>query len=241
MIVVKNLYKSFGAKAILSNISLEIPENKSLVILGQSGTGKSILIKSIIGIISIDSGEILLDNKKINDLKLSDRLKFMHNFGFLFQYGALFDSINIMENITFGLSHKKLTYNDKLQITSDLLKSIDLSPDIMTMFPSELSGGMQKRVALARAIAAKPRYIFLDEPTTGLDPVTSYAIDQLIVKLIQEHNLTTVTITHSIESAKMIGDNIIFLQDKEIKWNGTKQEFCETNDECILNFTKKHI
>ncbi|MFO1129848.1 MAG: ATP-binding cassette domain-containing protein [Rickettsiales bacterium] len=239
MIIVKNLCKSFGSKIILQDINLEIPEKKALVILGQSGTGKSILIKSIIGIIEIDSGFVKIDDNIISNKNLKQRLKLMSNFGFLFQYGALFDSMNILDNITFfANANSNISIDEKIKITKELLDSVELSSNIMYMLPSELSGGMQKRVALARAIAAKPRYVFLDEPTTGLDPVTSHAINKLIVKLIQEYNLTTVTITHSISSAKMIGDNIIYLQNQGIKWQGTKEEFINTEDQSILEFIK---
>ena len=226
MIKIENLSKSFSGREVLKDINLTIPSNKSLVILGTSGTGKSVLIKSIAGIIVIDSGKIFLDEKRIDDANFDNKLKMMSIFGFLFQYSALFDSLNVLDNITFYVAQKyNMTKDAKIILASELLEQVELNKDILYMFPSELSGGMQKRVGLARAIAAKPRYMLLDEPVTGLDPITSRAIDELILKLIKTYSLTSITITHSIESAKLIADNIVYMANKTIQWQGTKDEF----------------
>ncbi len=236
MIEVKNLSKSFGDKSVLKDINLTISTNKSLVILGPSGTGKSVLVKVIIGILEADAGSsIKIDGAEITNLRQRDRLKLMKDFAFLFQYGALFDSMTVRENLLIAMS-KNITPHEKQKKVEDLLNKVELDLEVMNLCPSSLSGGMQKRVALARALASDPKYIILDEPITGLDPMTAAKIDHMIFKLVKEKNLTAITITHSVESTKIMGEEIIFLLGHGIHWRGNKEDFTNTKDEKLLEF-----
>ena len=181
-IQVLSLSKSFGNQVVLDNINLDVKQDQSLVILGGSGTGKSVLIKIIIGLIKPNSGRITIDNRDTTNINFEDRIKILADVGFLFQGGALFDSLNVRDNITFFAEKLyKLSIKDKTELAIEKLVSVGLSERIATLFPAELSGGMQKRVSLARTICTNPKVIFFDEPTTGLDPVMSNVINQLII------------------------------------------------------------
>lgn len=236
-ILVQNLNKSFNDKKVLSNLNLEIEANKSLVILGGSGSGKSVLIKNIVGLMRPDSGQIIVDNHELNYTDDKQLKNFMTSCGFLFQGGALFDSFNIADNISFYAKNKfNLNSNEAKDLAADKLIAVGLKTDILDLYPAELSGGMQKRVALARAIAHEPKIIFFDEPTTGLDPIMCNVINELIVKVKKDLGATTVTITHDINSAKHIADNIAMLYKGQIIWHDKITKLENSNNEFVDQF-----
>ncbi len=217
MIKLLNVSKSFGDNKVLDSINLNIDDNESLVILGGSGSGKSVLIKIIVDLIKKDSGQIFLDDIELNQEKDYLENKILENFGFLFQSNALFDSLTVLDNIVFQLRKiKSFTEKQLVEFAKDKLNQVGLNGNIVDSYPSELSGGMQKRVALARAIAHSPKVIFLDEPTSGLDPVMSNVVNELIIKIREELGATAITITHDIGSAKMIATKIAFLYNGNI-------------------------
>ena len=224
-IEIQNLSKSFGDNKVLQGVNLLIEKNKSTIILGKSGCGKSVLLKLIYQLIQIDGGHILYDEKKDVDI---DR------FGMLFQYGALFDSLTVGENIAFiDYINNKLNFRNKV---ANSLKEVGLNPDIHQKYPSEISGGMKKQVALARAIYKKPNVIFLDEPTTGLDPVNSDMINELILRIIEKKKMTAITITHDIQSALKIGHNYHFLSQGIVEDSGTCKNLLQTKNKPLNEF-----
>lgn len=218
-IKISNLTKNFATKKVLNGVDLNIEKGKSMVILGGSGSGKSVLIKIISTLIAPSSGNVKIDNIEIANIKNKDRDILMSKIGFLFQGGALFDSLSIWENVAFRLIHQqKRTKNDAKKIALQKLNSVGLSAKIADLLPSELSGGMQKRVSLARAIASDPEIIFFDEPTTGLDPIMADVINDLIIKNSKELGATTITITHDMYSARKIADKVAMLYEGKIIW-----------------------
>lgn len=234
-VAVKNLHKSFGSKKVLAGINLSVKSGESLVIIGPSGTGKSVLIKIILGLITPDKGKIFIDGENKTNLSESELESFYKKIGMLFQAGALFDSLSVWENIAFGLiESKKISPEIAKKEAKHLLKSVGLSEKTLEHSPADLSGGMQKRVSLARAIATKPEIIFFDEPTTGLDPVMAETINQLIVHNVKKLGATAITITHDIKSAETIADKIAMLYDGKIVWEGTKAEFLKTKNPYIV-------
>ena len=236
-IIIKDLFKSFGSKDVLSGVNLQVKKGESLVILGGSGSGKSVLIKIIATLIAPTSGSILIDDKEISNISTKDRDKLMEKFGFLFQGGALFDSLSIWENIAFRLLyHKKMNKKDAKEIALQKLKAVGLSEKTANLFPSELSGGMQKRASLARAIAANPEIIFFDEPTTGLDPIMADVINDLIIANSKELGATTITITHDMNSARKIADKIAMLYEGKIIWFGNVKEMYSSGNDYLDQF-----
>jgi len=236
-ISIKNLVKNFGSKAVLQGIDLEVQKGESLVILGGSGSGKSVLIKIIASLIQPTSGSIKIDGSEVSNISASDRDKLMGKFGFLFQGGALFDSLTIWENVAFRLTHAaKLNKNDAKEIALQKLKSVGLEERVMYLYPSELSGGMQKRAALARAVAANPEIIFFDEPTTGLDPIMADVINDLIIANSKKLGATTVTITHDMHSASKIADKIAMLYEGKIIWFGDVKDMYSSKNEYLDQF-----
>ncbi len=216
-----NLCKSFGPKQVLNGLSLSVEKGKSLVVIGGSGTGKSVMLKSILGIITPDSGSIKIAGEEVTGLKGEARDRFLSRFGMLFQGGALFDSISVWENVAFGLTHGRRTPRTQArEIAMEKLALVGLSADVGKLYPAELSGGMQKRVGLARAIAADPEIIFFDEPTTGLDPIMADVINNLIVDCVKRLGATTISITHDMASARKIADDIAMIYKGEIIWQG---------------------
>jgi phospholipid/cholesterol/gamma-HCH transport system ATP-binding protein len=206
---------------VLRGIDLEIAAGESLVVIGGSGTGKSVLLKSILGLIRPDKGRILIDGVDTTRLSGSERVALMKRFGMLFQGAALFDSLPVWENVAFGLIQGRgMARPAARKIAIDKLTQVGLGPDVATLFPAELSGGMQKRVGLARAIAAEPEIIFFDEPTTGLDPIMADVINDLIVKCTRELGATTLSITHDMVSARKIADRIAMIYEGRIIWAG---------------------
>ncbi|HSQ98249.1 MAG TPA: ATP-binding cassette domain-containing protein [Rickettsiales bacterium] len=238
-IKIENLYKSFDNKHVLTGINLEIYDKESLVILGGSGSGKSVLIKSITGLLDIDKGDIFVDGKNITKMSYTKKDIMLGKFGYLFQGGALFDSLTVWQNVAFRLINSENIYKDDAKdIAINKLKVVGLSQAVADLYPSELSGGMQKRVSLARAICADPEIIFFDEPTTGLDPIMSDVINDLIIKSSKSVGATTVTITHDISSARKIADKIALLYQGKIIWQGTVKEMDKTDNPYIKQFIK---
>ncbi len=235
MIDLIGVTKSFGPNAVLRGVTLAVPSRQSMVIIGGSGTGKSVLLKCILGLVRPDSGTITLDGQ---DVTRADRDAFLARFGMLFQGGALFDSLRVWENVAFRLLRgtAKLPKSDARVIAIEKLRRVGLKPDVADLFPSELSGGMQKRVGLARAIAAEPEIIFFDEPTTGLDPIMAGVINDLIREIVVELGITAMTITHDMTSVRAIADRVAMLHDGVIQWTGTVAEMDTTPDPFVQQF-----
>ncbi len=241
-ILVEGLYKSFGKKVILNNLNLKVDQNESLVVFGGSGSGKSVLIKTIIGLLKADAGIIKLDGEPISDLSTTARNHIMSRFGFLFQGGALFDSLRVWENVAFALLHgKKMSVAEAKDVALSKLRSVGLNEEVLFLFPSELSGGMQKRVALARAIATNPEVVFFDEPTTGLDPIMANVINDLIVKVREEIGATTITITHDIHSARIIANRVAMLYQGEIIWVSDVKDMDKSDNPIFEQFINGRI
>ena len=235
MIKLQNVKKSFGSLQILDGVNLNVEQGESLVIIGRSGTGKSVLLKCILGLEYHDDGQILIDGK---DNKKNKDIFFYDQFGMLFQGGALFDSLTIWENITFRLLQrtKPISTKEAKENAAEKLKLVGLNPKIMYQYPSELSGGMQKRVALARAIVGNPSIIFFDEPTTGLDPVMGNIINKLIRDIVDKMGVTAVTITHDINSTRRIGDKVALLESGKIHWTGKINDLDNSKNEMVDQF-----
>ena len=238
MIHIEHLYKNFDGKPVLKDISLEIRDGETLAIIGRSGSGKSVLMKHVIGLLTPTRGRVLVDGTDINDISYRRLREVRQQFGVLFQGGALFDSMSAFENVAFPLR----TFTDKSEedIRSEVEACLDVVelPGVGPKKPAELSGGMQKRVALARAIALKPRYIIYDEPTSGLDPETSNAIDDLIRDLSEELHATSIVITHDMHSVLSIADRAALLHHGRLHWVGTIEELHRSDDEVLCSFVK---
>lgn len=233
----KNVYKAFGSNRVLRGASLDVKKGESIVIIGGSGSGKSVLLKCILGLIMPDRGEISVDGQNITFMPVHKRDHLMNKFGMLFQGGALFDSLPIWENVAFGLLQSgKYSKKDAYDIAIEKLRSVGLSDRVAPLFPAELSGGMQKRVSLARAVATNPEIIFFDEPTTGLDPIMADVINELIVKATKELGATTLTITHDMASARKIADDIAMIYDGSIIWRGAAEDIEHSGNEYVDQF-----
>jgi len=238
MIEVKNLYKGFDDKTVLHDVSLVIEDAQTFVVLGQSGSGKTVLMKNIIGLLKPDSGEIFIDGVDTCTLSYRESRKLRENFGVLFQGGALFDSMSAYDNVAFPLHMiKRMPQKQCHERVMECLELVHL-PDAAAKMPSELSGGMQKRVALARAIALEPKYIFYDEPTSGLDPKTSNTINDLIKDLDLRLGVTGIVITHDMHSCLAIADGIAFIHEGRIHWTGDVDDLHAATDKILLEFVK---
>lgn len=235
MITLTDVHKAFGAKHVLQGVDLTIDKGTSMVIIGGSGTGKSVMLKSVLGLVTPDSGTITVDG---NDVQRGDRDAFLARFGMLFQGGALFDSLPVWQNVSFRLLRGALKRpkEEAREIAIEKLRRVGLKPETADLFPSELSGGMQKRVGLARAIAAEPEIIFFDEPTTGLDPIMAGVINELIREIVTEMGATAMTITHDMSSVRAIADNIAMLHDGVIKWTGPVSKLDNSGDPYLDQF-----
>ena len=235
MITLSNVHKFFGAKQVLQGINLTIARGESLVIIGGSGTGKSVLLKCILGLVKPDAGTITLEGE---DVAHADRDAFLARFGMLFQGSALFDSMPVWQNVAFRLLRGQLKrpQAEAREIAIEKLRRVGLSPDVADLFPSELSGGMQKRVGLARAIAAQPDVIFFDEPTTGLDPIMAGVINDLIREIVTEMGATAMTITHDMSSVRAIADQVAMLHDGIIQWQGPIADLDANSDPYVSQF-----
>ncbi len=235
MIRMDNVHKAFGTNQVLHGMSLEIPKGTSMVIIGGSGTGKSVALKCILGLIKPDNGMIYVDGK---DATKGDRDAFLARFGMLFQGAALFDSLPVWQNVAFRLLRGPLKRPPEYarEIAIEKLRRVGLKSDVADRFPSELSGGMQKRVGLARAIAAEPEIIFFDEPTTGLDPIMSGVINDLIREIVTEMGATAMTITHDMSSVRAIADNVAMLHGGVIQWTGPVGQMDASGDPYVEQF-----
>jgi len=236
VIQLKDVRKSFGSKRILDGFTLDVPEGETTVIIGYSGTGKSVAIKHIVGLLEPDSGEVWVDGLNVPELSRRDLYALRSKIGYVFQFAALFDSFTIGENVAMGL--RKQGELDDREIVARVDEALDLVdlPGVNDRFPAELSGGMRKRVGIARAIALRPKYILYDEPTTGLDPVTSAVIDQLMVRMRKKLNVTGVVITHDMRSAYTVGTRIAMLYEGRIRFEGTIDEIHKTTDPVVRQF-----
>jgi phospholipid/cholesterol/gamma-HCH transport system ATP-binding protein len=237
-ISIANLTKSFDGKIALNAVNLEILENQSMVIIGGSGSGKSVMLKSIIGILEPDVGsKVIVDSINVTNTHIMDRDS--SKFGMLFQGGALFDSLPIWHNVAFQLFNSGNINKKEARILAESkLNMVDISADVLDAYPAQLSGGMQKRVALARAIASNPEIIFFDEPTSGLDPINGRIVIDLIANLSKKLNATTITITHDIVCMKKIADTIAVLHDGQMIWSGPKEDINKTNNKYINSFIR---
>ena len=236
MIEARDLTKSFGAQRVLDGVNLSIGEGESVVIIGRSGGGKSVLLKHLVALIKPDSGQIFVDGESIVGKTERQLLDVRHKFGMLFQGAALFDSMTVAENVGFALRREKnLTPDELKRRVSEALDMVEL-PGTEKKKPSELSGGMRKRVGLARAIVYRPEIVLYDEPTTGLDPIVSDSIDQLIVRVRDRLNVTSVVVTHDMRSARRVGQRIVMLHQGKIYFEGTPDEVFGSKDPIIYNF-----
>lgn len=236
MIEVRNLAKNFGSHRVLDGVSLRIEAGESVVIIGRSGGGKSILLKHLIGLMQPDSGEVLIDGQDIAEMNERQLLRVRRKFGMLFQSAALFDSMTVAENVSFLLRREgQLTAKEIEQRTNEALEMVDL-PGTQQKKPSELSGGMRKRVGLARAIIYRPEIVLYDEPTTGLDPIVSDSIDQLILRVCASLNVTSVVVTHDMRSTRRVGKRILMLHQGKIYATGSPEEIFESKDPVVHQF-----
>jgi phospholipid/cholesterol/gamma-HCH transport system ATP-binding protein len=235
MIRLTQVHKSFGDNHVLRGVDLHVPKGQSMVVIGGSGTGKSVLIKCVLGLVAPDSGKIEVDGQ---DVTQTDRDKFLSRFGMLFQGGALFDSLPVWQNVAFRLLRGSLKRPRDVAraIAIDKLRRVGLSADVADRLPAELSGGMQKRVGLARAIAAEPEIIFFDEPTTGLDPIMAGVINALIREIVTEMGATAVTITHDMTSVRAIADKVAMLHDGKVRWTGRIDQLDTSGDPHVDQF-----
>ncbi len=235
MISLTDVHKAFGANRVLQGVNLTIPTGESMVIIGGSGTGKSVLLKCVLGLVTPDSGSIAVDGV---DVTQTHRDTFLARFGMLFQGGALFDSLSVWQNVAFRLLRgpKKLPKAQAREVAIEKLRRVGLKPEVADLFPAELSGGMQKRVGLARAIAAEPEIIFFDEPTTGLDPIMSGVINELIREIVVEMGVTAMTITHDMTSVRAIADKVAMLHGGLIRWTGPVAEMDAATDPYLDQF-----
>ncbi len=236
MIEVKNLYKSFGDLQVLKDINIEFVKGKTNIIIGQSGSGKTVLLKCLVGLHEIDKGEVIFEGNVFHDMYLKEKKEIRKELGMLFQGGALFDYMTVEENVRFPLTmFTKMSVAEQKERTDFCLERVNLTK-AKKLYPAEISGGMQKRVAIARAISMNPKYLFCDEPNSGLDPTTAIIIDNLIAELTEEYNMTTIVITHDMNSVMEIGDYINFLYKGEIAWKGDKKEILHTENPEINDF-----
>ena len=236
MIEVKNVSKIFGNHKVLDNISTTFETGKTNLVIGKSGSGKTVLVKSMVGLLGIDSGTVTFDGRVFSELSTQDRKLLRREIGMVFQGTALFDSLNIEDNVCFPLNmFSKKTGKEKLDRVNFCLDRVNLG-QVNRMYPSELSGGMKKRVGIARAIVQNPKYLFCDEPTSGLDPQTAIVIDALIKEITEEFNITTIINTHDMNSVMEIGEKIIYLHDAQKWWEGSKDDILDSDNKELNDF-----
>ena len=237
MIEIKNLYKSFDGNEVLKNVSIVFEKGKTNLIIGRSGSGKTVMLKCILGLFEADSGEIWYNDRNFTAIGQKERKKMRQEIGMVFQGGALFDSISVEGNVRFPLDmFTRMSFKEKQQRVEFCLSHVNIDKKAYNLSPSEISGGMKKRVAIARAIALNPRYLFCDEPNSGLDPETSTVIDQLLIDLTKEFEMTTIINTHDMNSVIEIGETIFFLNKGEKEWVGTNKEVLNSNNRHLNDF-----
>jgi phospholipid/cholesterol/gamma-HCH transport system ATP-binding protein len=238
-LVLRDVHKSFGAQHVLDGISLTVVRGETLTVLGRSGTGKSVLLKLIIGLENSDAGSICIQGQEIAGIGLNEMNRLRIKMGFLFQHAALYDSLTVEQNVAFPFErHTKMPASELSDRVKELLRSVGMEHDLNKM-PSDISGGMQKRVGLARALALQPEILLLDEPTAGLDPITSGEIDDLVLKLQEEHALTSIVVTHDLHSARAIADRVALLDKGNVVMEGSFEELAESNDAFVREFFKR--
>lgn len=236
MIEIKNLCKSFGDKEVLKDISTVFDSGKTNLIIGQSGSGKTVLVKNLVGLLEPTSGDVLYDGRSFVALDKKEKIALRREMGMIFQSAALFDSLTVLENVMFPLDmFSTMNLRDRIKRAHTCLDRVNLK-DVDTKFPGELSGGMQKRVAIARAIALNPKYLFCDEPNSGLDPKTSLIIDELLHSITIEFNITTIINTHDMNSVMGIGENIIFIYDGRKEWQGVSADIMRSDNKKLTDF-----
>jgi phospholipid/cholesterol/gamma-HCH transport system ATP-binding protein len=237
VIQLENVHKAFGENRVLRGFSLEVQEGETVVIIGFSGTGKSVAIKHIVGLLEPDQGRVIVDGQEVGSLSRRELYSLRAKIGYVFQFAALFDSLTIAENVAMGLRKQgKLSEPEIQQRVHEALELVDLDDDVGDKLPSELSGGMRKRVGIARAIALRPKYLLYDEPTTGLDPVTSAIIDDLMLRMQRQLGVTGIVITHDMRSAYTVGTRIAMLYDGSVRQVGTVEEIKNTTDPVVRQF-----
>jgi len=236
IVSLKDVHKSFGTNRVLSGIDLQIERGKTTVILGPSGTGKSVMLKHIVGLIKPDRGEVYFEGERVDTLKEPGLVEVRKRIGYMFQLGALFDSMTVAENIAFPLvEHTKMDGAQRMASVHRVLRLVGLA-DYENMMPAELSGGQQRRVALARAVVLEPCMVLYDEPTTGLDPITTHSVDSMIMKAKEEHGVTSVVISHDIQSAFEVADRVVFLHDGSVVAEGPPDVFRASEHEAVREF-----
>jgi phospholipid/cholesterol/gamma-HCH transport system ATP-binding protein len=238
LIKFQDVHKAFGAKKVLQGFTLDVNEGETMVIIGGSGTGKSVAIKHIVGLLTPDAGTVFVDGQEVPRLSRRELYAMRSHIGYVFQFAALFDSLTIGENVAMGLRKQgKLSGPEITQRVAEVLDLVDL-PNVEDRYPAELSGGMRKRVGLARAIALRPKYILYDEPTTGLDPVTSAVIDQLMIRMREKLRVTSIVITHDMRSAYRVGTRIAMLHEGRVRQVGTVEEIRNSSDQLVRQFVE---
>jgi len=236
VITIKNVYKSFDGRLVLEDINATFEKGKTNLIIGQSGSGKTVLLKCIVGLHDVDSGAIYYNDTRFDNLNFNDKKKIRQKIGMLFQGSALFDSATVEENVMFPLDmFTSMTYEEKLERVNFCLKRVNII-NSNHLYPAEISGGMKKRVAIARAIALNPEFLFCDEPNSGLDPKTAVVIDQLIKEITEEFNITTIINTHDMNSVMGIGDKVIFIHNGKKWWEGTKDNILDSDNKELNDF-----
>lgn len=236
MIEVKNVSKSFEGRKVLDNISVIFETGKTNLVIGQSGSGKTVLMKLLVGLLEADAGEIIFDGRNFRMMNFNQKKQLRQEIGMLFQGGALFDSLTVEENVMFPLNmFTDWSYEEKLERVNFCLKRVNLK-NVNHLYPAELSGGMKKRVAIARAIVQNPKYLFCDEPNSGLDPITAIVIDELISEITHEYGITTIINTHDMNSVLEIGEKVIFIHEGKKYWEGTNAEVLNSDNEQLNNF-----
>ena len=236
MIEISSIYKSFEEQVVLNNISAVFDDGKTNLIIGKSGAGKTVLLKCIVGLVTPEKGKIAYDGRDITTFNKKEMMLLRREIGMLFQNAALFDSMSVLENVMFPLDmFSDMTYNERVKRAQFCLDRVNML-EAQDKSPDELSGGMQKRAAIARAIALEPKYLFCDEPNSGLDPQTSLKIDELIHDITKEYGITTIVNTHDMNSVMGIGDHILFLAGGQLSWEGNKDEILHTDNETLNNF-----
>lgn len=232
-----NVTKSFGSKHVLQGVDLVVPKGESMVVIGGSGTGKSVTLKCVLGLMLPDSGSILIDGQNLADMRRKERDALMHKFGMLFQGAALFDSLKVWENVAFGLIYgQKMNRDEARAIAEEKILAVGLRSEVADLFPAELSGGMQKRVGLARAVAGNPEIIFFDEPTTGLDPIMADVINDLISDSVKGLGATALSITHDMGSVRKIADHVAMIHEGKIVWHGPVDMLDSSGNDYVEQF-----
>jgi len=241
MIALRDVHKRFGQQVVLDGVDLDVQEGETLALLGPSGTGKSVLLKHIIGLIRPDSGTIMVDDQNVGRLKRQELAALRSRIGYVFQNGALFDSMTVLENVRLGITDGEKYRDDEYarQRVTECLKLVNLAPEVMTKFPAELSGGMRKRVGIARAIAGSPKYLLYDEPTSGLDPVNADVIDGLVKRLDNELGVTSVMVTHDVRGAFRTADRLALLTGGKIVQQGSQEEFLKSRNPKVQEFLER--